>query len=46
MVSISRNISRACGKLNNEADVRHQAVDQCNQGVYEESRYDTLGYKI
>jgi hypothetical protein len=23
MVSISRNISRACGKMSNEADVRH-----------------------
>jgi hypothetical protein len=46
MVSISRNISRACGKMSNEADVRHQAMDKCNQGVYEESRYDILGCKI
>jgi hypothetical protein len=46
MVSISRNISRACGKMSNEADVRHQAMDQCNQGVCEENRYDTLGCKI
>jgi hypothetical protein len=46
MVSISRNISRACGKMSNEADVRHQAMDQCNQGVCEGSRCDTLGCKI
>jgi hypothetical protein len=46
MVSISRNISRACGKMSNEADVRHQAMDQYNQGVCKESRYDTLGCKI
>jgi hypothetical protein len=33
MVNISRNISRACGKMSNEADVRHQAMDQYNQGI-------------
>jgi hypothetical protein len=27
MVSISKNISRACGKMSNEVDVRHQAMD-------------------
>jgi hypothetical protein len=36
MVSISRNISRACGKMSNEADVRHQAMDQYNQGILQE----------
>jgi hypothetical protein len=46
MVSISRNISRACGKMSNEADVRHQAMDQYDQGICEKSRYDTLGCKI
>jgi hypothetical protein len=30
MVNISRNISRACGKMSDEADVMHQAMDQCN----------------
>jgi hypothetical protein len=37
MVSISRNISRACGKMSDEADVRHQVMDQYNQGVCKES---------
>jgi hypothetical protein len=46
MVSISRNISRACGKTSNEADVRHQAMDQYDQDICGESRYYTLGCKI
>jgi hypothetical protein len=46
MVSILRNISRACGKMSNEADVKHQAMDQYNQGICKESRYDILGCKI
>jgi hypothetical protein len=37
MANTSRNISRACGKTSDEADVMHQAMDQHNQGICEES---------
>jgi hypothetical protein len=46
MANTSRNISRACGKTSDEADVMHQAMDQHNQGICEESRCDTSGCKL
>jgi hypothetical protein len=46
MANTSRSISRACGKTNDEADVMHQAMDQLNQDICEESRCDTSGCKM
>jgi hypothetical protein len=50
MANTSRNISRACGKTSDEADVMHQAMDQHNQGSVRKadvihraaSRYDQV----